>query len=152
MPPEVLQRAFEPFFSTKAGSRTAGLGLSTAHGVVSQAGGELTLTSELGQRHHRADPVSRGRTPRPPSAARGGPTGSRSDRRTGLGLVRPAGRPGPDRRLTILLVDDEKDLREVTARFIARAGYRVLTAGSGAEALELAERHPARSTAWSPTW
>jgi CheY-like chemotaxis protein len=43
---------------------------------------------------------------------------------------------------TVLLVDDERDLREATARFIAKAGYRVLTASNGAEALEVAERHP----------
>jgi CheY-like chemotaxis protein len=42
----------------------------------------------------------------------------------------------------VLLVDDETALREVTARFIAKAGYRVLTAGSGAEALEVAASHP----------
>jgi CheY-like chemotaxis protein len=43
---------------------------------------------------------------------------------------------------TVLLVDDERDLREVTARFIAKAGYRVLTAANGNEALEVAEHHP----------
>src|SRR6185437_2381421 len=48
MPAEVLARAFEPFFSTKMGSRTAGLGLATAHGVVTQAGGELSLSSSPG--------------------------------------------------------------------------------------------------------
>ena len=51
----------------------------------------------------------------------------------------PAWAPRGD--LTVLLVDDEKDLREVTARFIAKAGYRVLTAGDGQQALQVAQRH-----------
>jgi PAS domain S-box-containing protein len=125
MPAEVLARAFEPFFSTKAGSRTAGLGLATAQGVVTQAGGELTLTSAEG----------RGTTALIRLPASSSPVRPREV---------PA-EPGPaadNGDLTVLLVDDEKDLREVTARFIAKAGYRVLTAASGAEALEVAERHP----------
>jgi CheY-like chemotaxis protein len=139
MTAEVLQRAFEPFFSTKAGSRTAGLGLATAHGVVTQAGGELTLESAPGRGTTArialpaADSSPRtGDAPAAPKVSSApAPTGNR----------RP---PAPDRTdgMTVLLVDDEPDLREVTARFIAKAGYRVLTAGSGAEALELAERSP----------
>jgi hypothetical protein len=127
MPRDVLERAFEPFFSTKAGSRTAGLGLSTAHGVVTQAGGELTLTSEVGR-----GTTAVVRLPATDAAAR--PREIPSQTPTG-----PAAAAGD---LTVLLVDDEQDLREVAARFIAKAGYRVLTAGSGAEALEIAERHP----------
>ncbi|GIF22168.1 PAS domain S-box-containing protein [Actinoplanes tereljensis] len=128
MPPDVLARAFEPFFSTKAGSRTAGLGLATAHGVVSQAGGDLTLDSEVG----------RGTTVliRLPAAEDAPPRA-----REIAAPVTPASPQPANGDLTVLLVDDEKDLREVTARFIAKAGYRVLTAGSGAEALIVAERH-----------
>ncbi|GIM95002.1 ATP-binding response regulator [Paractinoplanes toevensis] len=128
MPPDVLARAFEPFFSTKAGSRTAGLGLATAHGVVSQAGGDLTLDSEVG----------RGTTVliRLP-AAENAPVRARET----AAPVTPAIPQPANGDLTVLLVDDEKDLREVTARFIAKAGYRVLTAGSGAEALIVAARH-----------
>jgi len=128
MATEVLERAFEPFFSTKAGSRTAGLGLATAHGVITQAGGELTLSSVRGKGTTAlitlpaADSPGRHReVPAAPEAA---------------------APPAPSGDQTVLLVDDERDLREVTARFIAKAGYRVLTAASGAEALELAEQHP----------
>ncbi|MGK5682851.1 ATP-binding response regulator [Actinoplanes sp. URMC 104] len=49
MAPDVLERAFEPFFTTKRSTGTAGLGLSTAHGIVSQAGGQLTLASTPGE-------------------------------------------------------------------------------------------------------
>ncbi|MFF5296153.1 ATP-binding response regulator [Paractinoplanes globisporus] len=125
MPADVRARAFEPFFSTKAGSRTAGLGLATAHGVVTQAGGELTLTSAPGQ----------GTTvlitlPAAPAA-----TGTAAD------ATKPGAAPAVRGTQTVLLVDDERDLREVTARFIAKAGYQVLTAANGNEALRVAEQH-----------
>jgi PAS domain S-box-containing protein len=125
MSPDVLARAFEPFFSTKAGSRTAGLGLATAHGVVTQASGELTLTSSPG-----GGTTALIRLP----AASGGAVARSAP-------PSPGRAPGANGDLTVLLVDDEKDLREVTARFIAKAGYRVLTAGGGAEALKVAQDH-----------
>jgi PAS domain S-box-containing protein len=131
MPPDVLQRAFEPFFSTKVGSRTAGLGLATAHGVVSQAGGDLSLTSEVGRGTTALIRLPAAGTPGPQPREAAAPPA----------VPTPAAPPHRAEDQTVLLVDDEKDLREVTARFIAKAGYRVLTAGSGAEALELAERH-----------
>ncbi|GAA2632283.1 ATP-binding response regulator [Paractinoplanes durhamensis] len=133
MSPEVLARAFEPFYSTKAGSRTAGLGLATAQGVVSQAGGDITLDSAVGRgtqvliRLPAAEsPDAR---PREPAAS------------TAPAVPAPPVPPAANGDLTVLLVDDEKDLREVTARFIAKAGYRVLTAAGGAEALQAAEQH-----------
>lgn len=209
MTTEVLARAFEPFYSTKS-SRTAGLGLATAQGVVTQAGGELILDSapgrgtsavirlpavgaagaagaagaksretgptaapELGpvtgsQAPARASgpggptPVrawvpdgpaaARGSGPGGPAAARG-PGDPAAVRASGFGALTSARAPGPAGPAvgglgppaggrTVLLVDDEDDLREVTARFIAKAGYRVLTAAGGAEALRVAEDHP----------
>ncbi|MEU4238247.1 response regulator [Actinoplanes sp. NPDC026619] len=130
MAPDVLARAFEPFFSTKAGSRTAGLGLATAQGVVSQAGGDITLDSEVGRGTTVLIrlPAAESPAPRPASTVP-------------AAAVPVSAAPVINGDLTVLLVDDEKDLREVTARFIAKAGYRVLTAGGGAEALQVAEQH-----------
>ncbi|MFC7274895.1 response regulator [Paractinoplanes rhizophilus] len=127
MPPEVLARAFEPFFSTKPGSRTAGLGLATAHGVVTQAGGQITLSSEPG----KGTTVLISLPAKPGAAA------------VTAGPAPPPEPPAPEPEggLTVLLVDDEDDLRDVTARFIGKAGYQVLTAADGEEALEVAERH-----------
>ena len=127
MAPEVLERAFEPFFSTKPGNRTGGLGLSTAQGVISQAGGTLTLDSWAG--------AGTTATVRLPAA--------------GVAVPAPTAPAGPlpaasDGGETVLLVDDDDDLRQVTARFITKSGYRVLTAAGGQEALDLAERHPDR--------
>ncbi len=126
MTPEVQRRAFEPFFSTKQGVRTAGLGLSTAHGIVTQAGGEIALTSQRGSGttvRVRLPAVSQpgaGEQPGVPSAG--------SHDRTG--------------DLTVLLVDDDEPLRKASERFIAKGGYRVLSAADGLAALALAETHP----------
>ena len=129
MPADVLDRAFEPFFTTKRSTGTAGLGLSTAHGIVSQAGGQLMLDSVPGEgttatitlpcvRDQAAPPAPQPAAPAPPGGV-------------------PASSGGE----TLLLVDDEADLREVTARFLDGAGYRVLSAADAVEALSLLDRH-----------
>jgi two-component system cell cycle sensor histidine kinase/response regulator CckA len=125
MTPEVQRRAFEPFFSTKQGVRTAGLGLSTAHGIVTQAGGVITLTSREGS----------GTTVRVqlPAVVPAGP-----GQQPGVPATEAGARNGD---ITVLLVDDDEALRNATARFIAKAGYRVLTASDGLSALALAEGH-----------
>ncbi|BEL06833.1 hypothetical protein Q0Z83_050240 [Actinoplanes sichuanensis] len=126
MTPEVQRRAFEPFFSTKRDVRSAGLGLSTAHGIATQAGGEITLDSRPGSgttvrvRLPAVATVGPGEQPNVP------PTEARA-------------RAG---ETTVLLVDDDEPLRKAAERFIAKAGYRVLTAGDGVAALALAETHP----------
>nr|WP_308129298.1 response regulator [Actinoplanes polyasparticus] len=129
MPADVLNRAFEPFFTTKRSTGTAGLGLSTAHGIVSQAGGQLMLDSVPGEgttatitlpgvRDQAAPPAPQPAAPAPPG-----------------GVSESSGGE------TLLLVDDEADLREVTARFLDGAGYRVLSAADAVEALSLLDRH-----------
>ncbi|GAA4942411.1 ATP-binding protein [Actinoplanes utahensis] len=126
MPPDVLARVFEPFFSTKSTTGTVGLGLSTAHGIVSQAGGQLTLESEVGRGTTVTVtlPAVAGSAPPAPPPPRPQPSGT--------------GRGGGE---TLLLVDDEDAVLQVTARMLSGAGYRVLTASGAAEALALLERN-----------
>ncbi|MEV4281824.1 hybrid sensor histidine kinase/response regulator [Actinoplanes xinjiangensis] len=126
MTPEVQRRAFEPFFSTKQDVRTAGLGLSTAHGIVTQAGGEITLASQrgIGTTVRVCLPAV---TPAGPGEQSGHPATGTRDR---------AG------DITVLLVDDDEPLRRAAERFITKGGYRVLTAADGSAALALAEAHP----------
>jgi two-component system cell cycle sensor histidine kinase/response regulator CckA len=116
-----LDRVFEPFFTTKGPGKGTGLGLATVFGVVRQSGGHVWAYSELGRgstfkvylpRVHAEE--ERRLTP-PPSLL----TGSE----------------------TILLVEDEAQIRQVARQILSRYGYRVIDAGSGNEALELAERH-----------
>lgn len=127
MTPEVRARAFEPFFTTRQAGEATGLGLSSILGFVRQSGGNVTLDSA-------------------------------PDAGTSVGLYFPAaGRPpesgrveSADRRETstgtggehILVVDDDDDLREVTAEALESLGYRVEAAACAADALDILERHP----------
>ena len=124
--PDALEHAFDPFFTTKAAGGGAGLGLATVYGIITQAGGRATLYSEPGQ----------GTTF---SAIFPAVDGTRPDRAVvGTALELAPGRRAP----TVLLVEDQPALRAVTARLLGRAGYSVLTAGSGPEALEAARATP----------
>ena len=120
--PEVLERLFEPFFTTKPQGKGTGLGLATVHGIVLQSSGHITVESAPGQgaeftvylpAHQAILPQS---TPLPMR-----------------GPARQVGR-------TVLVVDDEAAVRDVTMRAVARAGYRVLGAGGGVQALDLLSR------------
>jgi PAS domain S-box-containing protein len=119
-----ISRLFEPFFTTKAPGKGSGLGLSTAHGIVKQSGGNIFVYSEVG----------RGSTfkvylPRAFSAAE-------------ATAVKP--RPIPRRATgdeTILVVEDEEALRQLTQRLLEAAGYTVLSASDGDQALLIHAQH-----------
>jgi PAS domain S-box-containing protein len=121
IPPEIAERVFEPFFTTKPKGEGTGLGLATVYGIITQAGGHAELTSA-------------------PAAG------------TAFTIFLPATdqQPGPARQPvragarssggeTVLIVEDEEALREVTRRILTRNGYHVLTAANGPEALKVAE-------------
>jgi PAS domain S-box-containing protein len=121
MSQETLARVFEPFFTTKSGGKGTGLGLSVIYGFAKQSGGEVTIYSETG----------RGTTvnlylPRADS--------DESERRS-------EGRPDVTELLgageTILVVEDQPPVREVTMRRIEQLGYRVLEAESAVAAVEM---------------
>jgi nitrogen-specific signal transduction histidine kinase/CheY-like chemotaxis protein len=123
MSADVLERLFEPFFTTKPQGKGTGLGLATVHGIVLQSSGHITVdtTPGLGTEFTVYLPAHQAGLPDAALATRG-PT-------------RQVGR-------TVLVVDDEAAVRDVTIRAVARAGYRVLGASGGAEALELLAREP----------
>jgi CheY-like chemotaxis protein len=119
MPPDILARAFEPFFSTKDDGRGTGLGLAMVHGFVKQSGGHIKIYSEVGE----------GTTVRlyPPRA---------------VGAVVPVLRSGapadlPRGSATILVVEDEPAVRDACVAILRDLGYRVLEAGDGLEALRV---------------
>ncbi len=121
MPPEVMQRAFEPFFTTKPKGEGTGLGLATVYGIVTQAGGHVHLYSDPG--------IGTAFTVLLPAAEEGD-----SD------LAGASPSESPDTATagaTVLLVEDEEALREVTSRVLRRAGYRVIATGRGTEALDV---------------
>lgn len=113
-----LPHIFEPFFTTKQAGKGTGLGLSTVYGIVTQAGGGIGVESKegVGTTFHIYLPVA-GAVPLPETA---GP---------------PPSREAAQGSETVLLVEDEAEVREVIRRVLARAGYRVLTAASGEEAV-----------------
>jgi two-component system cell cycle sensor histidine kinase/response regulator CckA len=113
-------RVFEPFFSTKG--EGTGLGLSTAYGIVRQSGGHIFVNSAPGQgaRFSIYLPVTR-----EAENVRTGPVATLSDR-------------GSE---TILLVEDEEEVRAVLHQILVNRGYRVLQAGSGEEALVISRLH-----------
>jgi PAS domain S-box-containing protein len=121
MSPEVRARVFEPFFTTKEGGKGTGLGLSMVFGIVQQAGGHIAVESEPG----------RGTTFRLwfPAAA----DGSRAEEA-------PPSRAGEVARgETVLLVEDDAQVRRSVARMLEGIGFRVVQASDGPEALARAE-------------
>jgi PAS domain S-box-containing protein len=126
MSEEVAKHAFEPFYTTKGPGKGTGLGLATSFGIIEQAGGTIELHSELGK-GTRIDLLL------PPAA--GPVTPSKPV---------PAKNPSSRGTETILVVEDEGKVRDFTARVLRRAGYEVLVAQNGVEALELADDKLAR--------
>ncbi len=116
-------RVFEPFFTTKERGKGTGLGLSTVFGIVQQSGGRIGLQSAPGKGScfQVYLPVVEGEVHgRRPSVAAMIPSGSE----------------------TILLVEDDEQLRGVVRGVLERRGYRVIAAPDGREALALSEKHP----------
>ena len=124
MAADVKDHAFEPFFTTKARGKGTGLGLSTVIGVVQQSGGSVDVESQPG-----AGTVFTIYLPRVE-----GPAHRRETSRS-----RRAGQGGHE---TILIAEDEEAVRVFVERVLTRAGYRVLAAANGQEALAMAKSLP----------
>nr|WP_308121261.1 PAS domain S-box protein [Actinoplanes bogorensis] len=127
MPPEVIERAFEPFYTTKPAGQGTGLGLATVYGIVTAAGGDLNIYSEQGM--GTTFTILLPTTDAQPAVAV---------------PAEPEAAPGNDRRVTILAVEDEAALRGVLDRILRGAGHEVLIAADGPSALALAEAYEGR--------
>jgi two-component system, cell cycle sensor histidine kinase and response regulator CckA len=125
MPPEVLARVFEPFYTTKGLGKGTGLGLSTVYGIVGRIGGRVLVESEVGKGtifrvllpQHRASPA----------ADDSAPEAQRIEQTE-----------------TILLAEDEAAVRQLATRVLSRVGFRVLAASSGEEAIAISTSHAGR--------
>jgi signal transduction histidine kinase len=122
---EHLGKIFEPFFSTKEVGKGTGLGLSMVYGIVKQHAGWVKVASEIGHGtvfevylpYHEAKPAD--------------------------GLPTVAARKPSGGHETILLVEDEETIRDITRMFLETHGYRVIEAGNGWEALEIWQKERA---------
>ncbi|MBR0874526.1 PAS domain-containing protein [Bradyrhizobium tropiciagri] len=137
IPHEIIDKIFEPFFSTKEVGKGTGLGLSTVYGIVKQTGGFVYVDSVPGEgttfriylpRHHAEQEAA--------TEAHAG-NGAAKD----SVAVAEAAKPKPDLtgQGTILLVEDEDGLRALNARGLRSRGYSVIEAANGVEALEAFE-------------
>jgi CheY-like chemotaxis protein len=122
MDAETRDRIFEPFFTTKPGKGT-GLGLSTLNAIVRRAGGTISVESARGRGTTISIDLPRA-------------TGMPADLDRGA-----AERQIPGGHETLLLVDDEDQVRAVTREILEHRGYTVLTARHGEEAIEICRRH-----------
>jgi len=119
MTPDVVARAFEPFFTTKTGAAGTGLGLSMVYGFAKQSGGSVTIASTPGRgttvtlflpvsQQDAASATAASDLPREPAASR-----------------------------TVLVVEDERDVRNIVRRQLESLGHRVLVAEAASEALRM---------------
>lgn len=114
---EVLQRVFEPFYTTKPVGKGTGLGLSQVHGFANQSGGAVTVASEPGRGTVVTVYLPRARTEIPAEPGAGASVGR--DQIQG----------------TVLVVEDSRDVADVTSALLEQLGYRVVRAENAAEAL-----------------
>jgi signal transduction histidine kinase/CheY-like chemotaxis protein len=124
IPPEVLPHIFEPFFTTKTPERGTGLGLSTVWGIATQAGGTVRVESKLGEGSRFEVWLPR-----------------TEQSRTTAQASKPSHESAPASG-TVLVVEDEPLVRRTVVSTLERAGYQVLTASDGEEALSVAKQHP----------
>lgn len=121
MSPEVMAHMFELFFTTKEAGKGTGLGLSTVYGIIKQSWGSIWIESDVGSgsTFYMVFPAAE-------AAAEAAPA--------------ELPRPEFSGAETILLVEDEAEIRKYLRQALERHGYRVIEAASGREAVELAQR------------
>ena len=129
IPEDQLDRIFEPFYTTKDVGKGTGMGLSMVFGTVEEHGGGVTVQSRVGQgtTFRIFLPLARG--------VRKDPSGSPQG-------VEQQEERFPGGKETLLVVDDEPQIRQIMVRMLGKAGYRVLEAENGLAAVELyRDRH-----------
>lgn len=117
MPPDIAARAFDPFFTTKPPGKGTGLGLSQVYGVVRQIGGDVTINTEVGKgtRVNIALPIAHAMAANESFESNAVSRGSES----------------------ILIVDDDPDVRQIMSGVLSDFGYQVREASDGASALDI---------------
>ena len=127
MSPEVMARAFDPFYTTKKIGKGTGLGLSQVYGFVQQSSGHVKLQSSLGAGTTLRIYLPRLAAASQPSTSPPAPA---------------AAAPAPGRQQLVLVVDDEPGVRQFSTDALSELGYRVVAADGAAQALTLLAAHP----------
>lgn len=124
---ELVPKVFEPFFSTKDRAEASGLGLSMVYGIVTQAGGKVSVYSEprIGTTFKVYLPAVEGSVELPAQQA-------------------PRRRPARARDEVVLLAEDDPEVRMAVAKMLQHEGFNVLHASSGADALKRCRSHEGR--------
>jgi PAS domain S-box-containing protein len=123
MDAETQSHVFEPFFSTKELGKGTGLGLASVYGVVQQSGGWVLFHSQLG--HGSSFSIYLPEAGGEPASTTAQPTPAQEAKVTE----------------TILVVEDEDEIRDMVREYLERKGYTVVTANNGSEALQVAQRY-----------
>ena len=121
MAPDVLARVYEPFFTTKDVGKGTGLGLSQVYGFVQQSGGSISIQSEVDRGTRVSIYLPRSQEP---IASESEPL---------------AGMPKPGQQVTVLIVEDDADVRQTSIAMLQDLGHNILIARNGAEALALVQ-------------
>jgi two-component system, cell cycle sensor histidine kinase and response regulator CckA len=147
IPPKIVDKIFEPFFSTKEVGKGTGLGLSTVYGIIKQTGGfvyvdslenegatfRIFLPRHVASAQEIAQEIAAERSSETAvPALAGGAAATGENKRAASADLTGEG--------TILLVEDEDGLRQLNARGLTSRGYTVLEAGNGVEAIEVLEK------------
>ena len=125
MPADIVDKAFEPFFTTKDIGQGTGLGLSQVYGFIKQSGGHVAMDSEVGHGTSVKLYLPRYRAAETREAE-------------ACELAPPRARPGE----TVLVVEDDPDVRSYTVAAVSELGYLVSSATNGLAALQRIEQHP----------
>jgi PAS domain S-box-containing protein len=122
MTPQVKERVFEPFFTTKKATRGTGLGLSMVYGIVKQSGGNIWVYSEPGK--GTTFKIYLPRIDQPPGEVK----------------IKPVAKEFPRGNETILIVEDEEEVRKLAGKILRRQGYKLLEAPQGGDAFLICEQ------------
>jgi len=122
--PEIQSQIFEPFFTTKERDKGTGLGLATVYGIVKQSGGYIAVDSEKGKGASFSVYLP--------------PLEQTATHSVAPLAATPVNTRGTE---TILLVEDAEPLRKLAEMFLKESGYRILSAGDGQQALQMARLH-----------
>ena len=133
MTPDVLEKVFEPFFTTKEVGQGSGMGLSMVYGFAKQSGGTVTIESKVD--------VGTAVTLYLPAVT------DEVDPAVAVTNA-PIKLDGGDRKQTVLVVEDEPDLRKINTEIISRIGYSVIAAGTAREALNMIKDMPSLDAAF----